>query len=715
METEIKKKRLLVLGIVASLFWALLFYRLIDIQVVHGKTYGQTALRQSTGRMTIPGERGLIFDRNGKELAMNVINGALFAQPTDQAEINNIYNYLDRLFGKPRGYARRAYPLEMNKFRWIERRLSDELVQRVMHDSIPGLYIQKELGREYPYGEVGAQLIGCTNIDGKGISGLEYSYDSLLVGKCGVTEYLRDGQRTTYRLREVPQVQPERGKSVILTIDWALQEIVEQELKAAVEKYHAQEGSALFIDCNTGEILAAADCMANGKNDPIKLRAITNVFEPGSVFKVVTAAAILDAHAASPYDQINCENGAWKCGPRVLHDDHRSGVLTFQEVIEKSSNIGTAKFALRVGGEKLSETARKFGFGQRYYLGMPGEAAGSIAGHKKWSQYDVAALAMGHSVSVTALQLAAAMGAVANGGKLYRPILIKGILDNSGKMLRENKKEVIGTVIAPETAITLRSFLIGVVERGTGTPVKSKVIAIAGKTGTAEVATTGGKGYNKSKFNATFMGFFPANDPKIAGVVVLHQPEPIHYGGYTSGPTFKNIAERFVAGNTRQLGTEKNLIADGQETQMYEVPDFSGKNVSIAEIMAKRVGLELVPSSPEGIIIWQYPEAGRKIPGNDKIAVVVRNEDVDSLAMPDLAGMNLRTAISMLNYQGLNFEIVGSGVVIKQEPAPGTILTDKIRKCRLECGPESIDEDSVKELGQIPPKRKIDRSGRHSN
>ncbi|SYZ72770.1 conserved hypothetical protein [Candidatus Zixiibacteriota bacterium] len=715
METEIKKKRLIILAVLASLFWIALFYRLIDIQVVHGKSYGETAVRQSTGRMPIPGERGTLYDRNGKELAVNVIQGSLFAQPTDQTEINKICGYLDRLFGKPRGYSRRKYPLEPNKFSWIERRMPDNLAQQVMHDSIPGLYIQRDLGREYPYGDVGSQLIGCTNIDGKGISGLEYSYDTLLTGKCGLTEFLRDGQRTTYRLREAPQIQPERGKSIILTIDWALQEIVEQELKAAVEKYHALEGSALFIDCNTGEILAAADCMADGKNDPIKLRAISNVFEPGSVFKVVTAAAILDANKATPYDQVNCENGSWKCGPRVLHDDHKLGMLTFQEVIEKSSNIGTAKFALRVGGEKLTETARKFGFGQRYYLGMPGEAAGSIAGHKKWSQYDVAALAMGHSVSVTALQLAAAIGAVANGGKLYRPILIKGVLDRDGKLICENKKEVIGTVIRPETAVTLRSFLIGVVERGTGTPVKSKIVAIAGKTGTAEVVATGGKGYNKSKFNATFLGFFPANDPKIAGVVVLHQPEPIHYGGYTSGPAFKNIAERFMAGNTKQLGLEKNLIADGRETEMYEVPDFSGKNVSIAEIMAKRIGLEIVPNNVEGTIVWQYPEAGRRIPGNDKIAVVVDDDDIDSLTMADMTGMNLRTAISMLNYQGFNFEISGSGVVINQDPAPGTFLADKNVTCRLEFGRESMDEDSVKELSQAPPKRNSGRSGRHTN
>ncbi len=521
MDIEIKKKRLVALGIIATLFWLALFYRLIDIQVVNGQVYGETAMHQSTGKLEIAGERGIIYDRTGKELAINVMRSALFAQPADRAEIDRICNYLDKLLGKPRGFARQKYALEPNKFQWIERRLTDEQAQQIQHDGIPGLYLKKELGREYPYADIGPQLIGITNVDGKGISGLESSYDSLLSGKPGITEFLRDGQRNTYRLKEIPQVQPQAGKSIILTIDWTLQEIVEQELRAAVEKHNAIEGSALFMDCNTGEVLAAADCMADGKNDPIKLRAISNVFEPGSVFKVFTAAAVLDAKKAKSTDQVNCENGAWKVGKRMLHDDHKNGVLTFQEVIEKSSNIGTAKFALRLGGDRLREVDRKFGFGQRYFIGMPGEAAGSIANYKKWSDYDVAALAMGHSVSVTALQLAAGIAAVANGGKLYRPIIIKGILDNQGKMIEENKKEVVANVIKSETALTLRNFLIGVVQRGTATPVKSEVVAIAGKTGTAEVATLGGGGYNKNKFNASFVGFFPADDPKIAGVVVL--------------------------------------------------------------------------------------------------------------------------------------------------------------------------------------------------
>ncbi|MCX6826928.1 MAG: penicillin-binding protein 2, partial [candidate division Zixibacteria bacterium] len=436
MNIDIKKKRLIVLCILVVGAGGLLISRLINIQIVYGCKYGTIALNQSTGRTEIPAERGAIYDRTGRQLAINVIKNSLFADPADETEIRKIYTYLDRLYKQARGTARGNYPLIPDKFKWIDRNLPDELATQVMKDSIPGLYINKNLNREYPFGEVGQRLLGSTNIDGQGISGLEYSYDSILAGKAGLTDFLRDGQRTTYQLREIPIVASIPGHSIILTIDWYFQEIVEEELKAAVEKYKALEGSAIFIDCHTGEILAAADYVADGRNDPIKLRAISNVFEPGSVFKVFTAAAILDGNLARPEELINCENGAWRCGPRILHDDHRHGNLTFREVIEVSSNIGTAKMAIRLGGKKLGEIDRRFGFGQRYFIGLPGEAAGSISNPGKWSAYNTAVLAIGQAVSVTALQLAAGVSAIANGGKLYRPKVIRGLLDSNGKPIK---------------------------------------------------------------------------------------------------------------------------------------------------------------------------------------------------------------------------------------------------------------------------------------
>jgi cell division protein FtsI (penicillin-binding protein 3) len=689
-------KRLIGLGAVAFLIWGALVYRLVDIQLVHGSTYAEIARKQSSGKMEIPADRGIIYDRTGRELAINVMKNSLFVDPANKKEIEKIYSYLDKLYRKPSGFARRKYNLKPDKFCWIDRSLPDDLAALVTRDSIPGLFISKASSRDYPFNEVGRNLIGWTNIDGEGASGLEYSYDSILVGKPGATDYLRDGNRNTYRLRDIPLVEPVAGNSIILSIDLNFQEIVEDEIKKAVEKYNAIEGTALFLDCHSGEILAAADYVADGKNDAIKLRAVSNAFEPGSVFKIVTAAAVIDEKKFNLYERVNCENGAWRMGRNVLHDDHREGMLTFQETFEKSSNIGTAKMALRIGGKKLSEAARRFGFGQRYFVGLPGETPGMIGNPGKWSDYNVAALAMGHSVSVTALQLAAATAAIANGGKLYRPRLIKAILDPNGKPVKRYEKEQIATVIKPESVPILHRFMAGVVDTGTGKQVKSNIVKIAGKTGTAEVPDLTTHTYKKNKFVATFVGFFPADNPQVAGVVVLHQPEPIHYGGATSGPTFKTIAERYTMINPEHVKSATKLVADGKGTGMNEVPDFIGREVKLARVMAKRCGVEFVCSSENGIVGWQYPEAGRKIAPNGRVAAAVQPDGTDSLIVPDMTGLDLRTAISMLQFQKIDYEIIGSGLIQSQEPLAGTTV-DKMTKCRLTCGHEIIiDEDTTK-------------------
>ncbi len=697
MKIEIRSKRLIALCVMATVVWAALVYRLVNIQIVHGREYSDIAKKQSIGKMDISAERGIIYDRTGKPLAINVIKNALFAQPANQNEIKNIYSYLDNLYGKTPGYSRKKFPLQVNKFEWIDRRLPDNVAEKVVKDTVPGLYIKNDLGRDYPFLEVGRQILGCTDIDGKGISGLEFNYDTLLAGSPGQMEYLRDGQRTTYRLREVPLIQPEAGKSITLTIDWYFQEIVEEELKAGVEEHKALDGTAIFLDCQTGEILAAADYVADGQNDAVKLRAISNVFEPGSVFKVFTAAGVLDANLASPGDRVFCENGAWKCGPRVLHDDHSCGWLTFQEAIEKSSNIGTAKMALRLGGKKLYDNARKFGFGQRYFIGLPGEQAGQIGKPNKWSEYTTAALSIGHSVSVTALQLAAGLAAVANGGSIYRPSIIMKISDASGKPLKKTNPELISKVIRPESAATLREFLIGVVERGTATKVKSEIIRIAGKTGTAQVPDLVSGGYKPNKYVASFLGMFPADNPKIVGVVMLNQPEPIHYGGYTSGPIFKKIAERYTIANSDHLRPVKKLIALEGNTELNGIPSFIGHEVSVAKEMAARGGLGLVSNLAEGTIIWQYPPAGRKTAGNSNILVAVENDSADVVVVADFTRMNLRAAVAMLDFQNLDYEVEGSGVVQKQEPAPGTPV-GKNSKCRLVCGNDFKYEDTTEEL-----------------
>lgn len=671
-----------VAGIV-TLSWLLIIFRLGEIQIVHGSEYKDLAEKQSTGKIRINAQRGLIFDRHGSELAVNVISNSLYAYPTNKNEINRIHRYLDKLYSYSEGKSRKRNPLQPNRFRWLDRSLSDERAERIAGDSIPGLYLKEETKRDCPFGQVGLQLIGCTDIDGRGISGMEYYYDSILAGVPGLIDYLRDAKRNTFRIKEIPLIEPVSGNSIVLTVDWKFQAIVEEELKNAVEKYNAKEGTAVFLDCNTGEILAAADYITGEKNSSVKLRAASDCFEPGSVFKVFTAAALLDEELVDFEEKIYCENGLWKCERGRLRDDKKHDSLIFQEIFELSSNIGIGKLALRLGGEKLVETCKRFGFGNKTFSGLPGEQAGMIGKPGVWSEYNIAALAMGHSISVTALQLATAVASVANGGQLLRPSIVKGIINPEGNIIEKNTTEIIGRIIKKESAAVLREFMKGVVERGTATPVLSDIVSIAGKTGTAEVVDSENGGYIKNRFNASFLGFFPADNPQIAGVVVLHQPKPITYGGYTSGPAFKNMAERYsVLHPELQEGAVAEL--SDNEFELKKIPDFTGQDFIFAVRYAAEKGMALTANDTSGIIVWQYPPEGRKIPGGETIAVIVQNEN-KSDSMVSLKGMKIRTALAVLNHQGLIAEIEGTGKVMKQYPSPGTPV-EPGKKCRLVCG-----------------------------
>jgi len=685
MKTKISKLRLFILCVLLSLSLCCILYRLFEIQVVNGGEYREKAQKQSSGKVRVSAERGLIYDRKGRQVAINTIKSSLCAYPSGKREIKKIYSYLDKLYKRSSGTSRKKYSLKSEKFKWIDRKLCDELATEVAHDSIPGLYLKKELKRAYPFSNAGRQLLGCTDIDCRGLSGLEYSCDSILAGRSGLIDYLRDAHRNTYRIKEIPLVKPVTGNSIILTVDWYFQEIVEEELKAAVEEYNAKEGVAIFLDCRTAEILAAAECVAEGKTDLIKLKAVSNCFEPGSVFKVFTAAALLEEGLIDPEEKIYCENGIWKCNRRLLHDDKQHDSLNFREIIEFSSNIGIGKLTLRLGGDKLLDIARRFGFGVKSNINLPGEQSGVIRKPAVWSDYNIATLAMGHSISATPLQLAAAVAVIANGGYLYRPSIIRGVINDQGKLVNRMKPEMLAEVIDGDNARTLCSLMVGVVENGTAKPTKSDIISIAGKTGTAEIPDLKKGGYMKNKFMASFLGFFPAENPKVAGIVVLDQPEPIHYGGHTSGPAFKNMAERYAIANSELLNPKSRLLAGEDGKKMIEIPDFIGKDIMLALRIAGKKGINLVANNQEGMVVWQYPPEGRRIPGDDFVAAVVRIGDEEEAAMFDLTGMKIRTAMAILDFQGISPEIIGGGFVKKQFPEAGSTLK-KNTYCRLACG-----------------------------
>jgi cell division protein FtsI/penicillin-binding protein 2 len=688
--TKQEKIRLALLSITVGAFFLVVVARLIEIQVGKHETYARIVERQTSGRMPIPAERGVVYDRTGRLVAKNVAASSLYAMPVDAAELEYVGAYLDREYSLPPGGAVERFKLGVKKFRWIKRLMPDSTAARFVAEVPRGLHLRMENRREYPFGQVGKQILGYTDIDNKGQSGFELVHDSAMTGINGWADIHRDGLRNTYPVKEEALVKPISGRSLVLTIDWRLQEIVEEELRKAVETYNAKSAMAAFMDCRTGDILAMAhyDPLEENPDKPSKPRAISDQFEPGSVFKAFTAAACLDAGVVDYNELVDCGMGKWKMGRHILHDDKKHALLNFREIIELSSNIGTAKWAWRVNSEELFDMYKRFGFGKKLGCGLPGEASGRLSKPYKWSEYTTAAIAMGHSVATTPLQLADAFGAIANGGDLLKPRLLYGTVDDDGYVRSAGERKVLNRVFDRSIADSLRAILRGVVVNGTAKDsVSSKLVSIAGKTGTAEIPDLVNKRYFKNKFMASFGGFFPAENPAISGVVVLQECHPITYGGLTSGPTFRRIAERFTVLNPDMfVSPNRELAASKPETD--NTPDLIGSGVDAARRFAARRGMELRASAAEGTVAWQFPPPDRPRlsldSGQSQVILAMAVPTAGQLTMPDLTGLTLQKATAFLLRAGIKCTVMGSGSVVAQSIAPGAPIQRGVA-CRLEC------------------------------
>ncbi len=670
--------------------FALIGARLVHLQVIKHGEYSEIVKRQSTGRIEIPGERGQLCDRNGKVVATNIKVPSLYAYPMNRHELHMVAAFLDRFYGYREGTAEKRHRLRINRFSWIERGMSERRAKLVEGDAPRGLYLRYETRRDYPFGLIGRQVIGFTDIDNKGLAGVEHAFNGELNGTTGTADYRRDGRSNTYRIRESALKQPKPGQSLVLTLDWYLQELVEEELARGVREYNAEYGMAAFIDCHTGEVLAIADYDPNEPNPerPVKLRAVADLWEPGSIFKIFSAAGLLDAGIVKYDDSIYCEMGQWRVNGQTLEDDKELGWVDFRTMFELSSNIGFAKLAIELGGENLANSVKKFGIGKKTDVGLPSEASGALAEPGRWSDYNVAALAMGHAVSTTALQMAVAVGAVANGGTLLQPSIVLGQIDDDGWVKRRHRIVELGRAMKQSSADSLRAFMRGVVVNGTATKAQSDVVAVAGKTGTAQIFNHETRRYWNSRFIASFAGFFPYEKPQIAGVVMYYNPQPVHYGGWTAGPSFTRIAERFAIANPSLLSAAPQVIAVEQSPlrQTVETPNLIGQTVEIARATAEQYGLSLKVDQEEGFISWQMPRPDQLILAGEQVFVGVKSLESEELTMGDLSGMTLRNAAAYLHQAGIKYTIRGHGRVVKQSLQPG-VPVNRTSTCQVVCKP----------------------------
>jgi len=548
VHSRIVRARLIGIFLFFFLFLAFLSLRLFYLQALRHNFYNRIAAGQHTVSIELPPKRGTLFDRNMRVLAVNLNCSSVYANPRGIKNRTFVSRTLSSALGLDERFVHQR--LMRNKsFVWIKRKVSGRESALVKKLKIEGVGIIEESKRFYPDRALACHVLGTVDIDNNGLEGLELYYNKYLIGESGWLISTQDAKRKLLESYQDEFIPPKNGLSLSLTIDEVIQSIAERELGRAYEKYNAKAASIIVIDPRNGDILALANLpgydLNNSSKRPvesIRNRAINDFFEPGSVFKIVTASAALEEKAVHLDDKFYCENGAYKVGKRILHDHTPHGILTFREVIEKSSNIGTVKVASLFGAQKMYNYMRAFGFYDKTGIDLPGEVVGMNRPVSKWSGVSMFAIPMGQEVTTTAMQLACAISVIANGGFLVKPRVVKEILDDKSRPIKEIASRVLEKVISPQTAQDMRSILEGVVESGTGKKAKIEEYEAAGKTGTAQKVEPGGA-YSHDRFIASFIGFAPVQKPVLAVVVCVDEPRPVYYGGDVAAPVFKNVAD----------------------------------------------------------------------------------------------------------------------------------------------------------------------------
>lgn len=520
--------------------------KLILIQFFRSTYLAEKAERQHNYGVRLEPIRGTIYDRKLRPLALNISVYSLFANPRRMTEENKAraIDVLSTSFNLDKDFLEAR--LSRNKyFVWLARKLPSDVADKIKEMKIRGLGFRRESKRYYPNQYLGAHVIGFAGMENKGLEGLELYFDEYLRGKYGWSRILRDAKHTELMI-EKDTIPPRHGFSLILTLDETIQFIAERALDKAFKKHDADGASIIVMDPKTGEILALAnrptyDLSKFSESNVASRtnRAIAYVYEPGSVFKIVAASAAIEEEVFEEGDKIYCERGQYRVGNHILHDHHPLGTLTFTEVIEQSSNIGTTKIAQKLGPENFYKYAKRFRFGMKTNIDLLGEVAGLLKPPAQWSKTSIGAIPIGHEVTVTPLQLVSAISAIANDGVYMRPFVVKYIKDNHDELIKSFEPQVVDRVISEDTAQRITAILTGVVERGTGRRAKIKGVNVAGKTGTAQKVINGE--YSHNKFYATFIGFAPAEDPRVAVVVTFDEPHPSHYGGTVAAPVFKEV------------------------------------------------------------------------------------------------------------------------------------------------------------------------------
>ncbi len=681
------RKRIATLFFLFTICFTLLGGRIFWVQFVKGAELSEKAAQNRMRDVPVEAKRGVIYDRNGHELAISISADSVYAIPAEvkrSQKQQNTAQKLAQILGLDEANTLKKITAS-SSFEWIKRQITPEQAQQIRDLQLPGIDLTEESRRFYPKGTLASHILGISGTDNTGLEGIDFFYNDLVGGSKGriIIEHDAAG-------REIPEathryIAPVDGSNLVLTIDETIQYIVERELDKVFAERQAKSAAAIVMDPKTGEILAMTSRPTFDPNNynasPASNRrnfAINDSYEPGSTMKITTSAMALEENIVNRNTPFYCP-GYIKVGKETIgcpnHKAH--GSQTFAQIVENSCNVGFVQVGLNLGMDKYFKYLHAMGFGEKTGIDLPGEATGILVNQANAKQIDLATMAMGQANAVTAMQLTNAVSAVANGGKLMKPHLLKQVLDSSGNVIKNCEPEEVTRVISENTSRELCEILEGEVTNGTGRNAYIEGYHVGGKTGTAQKIAPGG-GYLASEYVASFVGLAPSDDPRLVVMVVVDAPQGYpYYGGWVAAPAAREI----IYDSLRYLGVPLRQ-ADGQiaqqQAEQVVIPDVVNLSLTDAKALIGSRGLSSKVVG-EGSIVWQQtPRAGTKLSKGSEVIISMSPYDKNGqgeITVPDLSGKSMKEVARVLAELGLHLVPEGHGISFEQSPAAGKVVT----------------------------------------
>ena len=705
--------RLYLLGAIFFFWCCVICLRLVYLQVFRYGDFEQRAQHQQQRTTEVAAKRGVIYDRAGRELAMSISVDSAFAVPTEMPDLAGTISLIARITKTdPRELLAKCKAART--FCWVARKADAETAARIRSLNLRGIYFQKESKRFYPKRELAAQVLGYVGMDDEGLSGIEREYDDRLRGRPGRMLISVDARRKWFGSVEK---QPDPGENVVLTVDEKIQYIAERELETAMAETRSVAGTIVVQNPHTGEILALANRPTFNPNlsrqitpERLKDHAVSDVYEPGSTFKVVTISAALEEKLTRPTEMFDCQMGSIVINGMRIHDAKPHGLLSVSGILAKSSDVGAIKIALRLGEDRFYKYIRDFGFGQQTGIELPGETRGLTKPVSRWSKVSIGAISMGQEIGITPLQLVGLISTIANDGVWVAPRIVAATIEP-----RRTPQTVVfqpgaaRRVVSPLTAVQMKQMMQGVVLEGTGLKAILEGYSSAGKTGTAQKVDPATGAYSHTKYVASFAGFAPINNPAITVAVILDSPVGLHQGGQVSAPVFQRVAQQVleylhVPHDVELPASRQVLFArrNANEDDLAESsPDHLGSALEVADNSAPDPApvARSVPSKPSpavaasGVVAaalrtrdpdvsvnWERKQMATvdvkqvaALPDHlPSSGTVVLDVEQGGIVVPSFVGKTVRSAIELAQENGLDLEAVGSGLGREQSPVAGS-------------------------------------------